>query len=91
MSLFLMYKKNTAQKTCVTVISKLTDFFHINTRLVDLEGGGGGEEKKNAGTAPCFSHRGNNDMSRLVDNKPCKLPDGPANNQNMMTIKNKKQ
>lgn len=26
-------------------------------------------------------------MSRLVDNKPCKLPDGPANNQNMMTIK----
>lgn len=28
-------------------------------------------------------------MSRLVDNKPCKLPDGPANNQNMMTIKKK--
>lgn len=49
MSLFLMYKKNTAQKTCVTVISKLTDFFHINTRLVDLEGGG---EKKKKTLAP---------------------------------------
>lgn len=46
MSLFLMYKKNTAQKTCVTVISKLTDFFHINTRLVDLEGGEKKKEKK---------------------------------------------
>ena len=30
-------KKETPQKTCVAIISKLTDFFHISSRPANLE------------------------------------------------------